>query len=130
MTKPINSTPSEKVHDLAKQENLLGSTSPLSAVVIPSDQDAYCTPTVEDYILHERQSQQGRHQGQRSNNISNIQLPLPGLLAQELHPSNVILEIPPPGRMGWRARVRHFTWTFFSMTMATGGIANVLSTGK
>ena len=29
----------------------------------------------------------------------------------------------------WRERIRHFTWTWFTMTMATGGIANVLYTG-
>ncbi|SLM35795.1 hypothetical protein LPUS_00440 [Lasallia pustulata] len=29
----------------------------------------------------------------------------------------------------WRERIRYFTWTFFTMTMATGGIANVLYTG-
>ncbi|KAL8243560.1 hypothetical protein R6Q59_009818 [Mikania micrantha] len=27
----------------------------------------------------------------------------------------------------WRKRVRHVTWAFFTVTMATGGIANVLS---
>lgn len=31
--------------------------------------------------------------------------------------------------LGFRERVRHFTWTWFTMTMATGGIANVLHTG-
>ena len=29
----------------------------------------------------------------------------------------------------WQERVRHYTWTFFTVTMATGGIANVLYTG-
>jgi hypothetical protein len=31
--------------------------------------------------------------------------------------------------MRFRDRIRHFTWTWFTMTMATGGIANVLYTG-
>ena len=32
-------------------------------------------------------------------------------------------------KLGFRERIRHFTWTWFCMTMATGGIANVLYTG-
>lgn len=36
---------------------------------------------------------------------------------------------PPVGKIGFRRRIRHFTWTWFTMTMATGGIANVLYTG-
>ncbi|KAF2712676.1 hypothetical protein K504DRAFT_372809 [Pleomassaria siparia CBS 279.74] len=30
--------------------------------------------------------------------------------------------------LSFRERIRHFTWTWFTMTMATGGIANVLYT--
>ncbi|OJD10360.1 hypothetical protein ACJ73_09826 [Blastomyces percursus] len=31
-----------------------------------------------------------------------------------------LLELP------WKERIRHFTWAFFTLTMATGGLANVL----
>ena len=31
--------------------------------------------------------------------------------------------------ISWRHRIKHFTWTYFTLTMATGGIANVLYTG-
>ncbi|KKK15106.1 hypothetical protein P175DRAFT_0481301 [Aspergillus ochraceoroseus IBT 24754] len=29
-------------------------------------------------------------------------------------------------RLSWKKRIRHFTWAFFTLTMATGGIANAL----
>lgn len=32
-------------------------------------------------------------------------------------------------KLHWRERLRHFTWSFFTMTMATGGIANVIYEG-
>lgn len=39
-------------------------------------------------------------------------------------------ESDPQRNLSWRERIRHFTWTWFCMTMATGGIANVLYTGS
>lgn len=28
--------------------------------------------------------------------------------------------------LSWKKRLRHFTWAYFTLTMATGGVANVL----
>jgi hypothetical protein len=33
------------------------------------------------------------------------------------------------GHLPWRERVKHTTWAYFTLTMATGGLANVLHTG-
>ena len=98
--------------------------------VVPG-QDGYRTPTIEDYELHRLAHQQ--HNGGLSNNSSHFRLPhpSPGFLSRpqlNLSSSNFghsILE-----KLQWKERIRHFTWTFFTMTMATGGIANVLYHGK
>ena len=93
-------------------------------------QDGYRTPIIEDFemrngcpttpigaptpsgvatpsSLHHRQPH-GRHQLDLSSSS------LAHSILDKLH---------------WRERIRHYTWTYFTMTMATGGIANVLHTG-
>ena len=37
---------------------------------------------------------------------------------------------PRPKNLSWKQRMQHVTWAYFTLTMATGGIANVLSAGK
>lgn len=32
--------------------------------------------------------------------------------------------------LSWRKRIRHVTWAYFTLTMATGGLANVLYAGE
>lgn len=34
-----------------------------------------------------------------------------------------------PSRLSWKERLKHFTWAYFTLTMATGGLANVLYSG-
>ena len=36
---------------------------------------------------------------------------------------------PKPMVLSWSKRMKHVTWAYFTLTMATGGIANVLSRG-
>lgn len=33
-------------------------------------------------------------------------------------------------KLSWKIRIRHVTWAYFTLTMATGGLANVLYEGK
>ena len=100
-------------------------------------QDGYRTPTIEDYeaqnsgpttpsgartpdgvatsnghstsnSMHHRQPHARHHLNLSSSNLAHS-------ILDKLH---------------WRERIRHYTWTFFTITMATGGIANVLYTGE
>ena len=100
-------------------------------IAIPSQmlspgEDGYRTPTIEDY---EQDCKQRHHQNGNSGNLAYQPTHMPNLH----DPSSGIrshfglskgLE-----KLAWKQRVRHFTWTFFTMTMATGGIANVLYAG-
>lgn len=64
----------------------------------------------------------------RSNNSSCLPLPLFNSLDE--HTVGLGNESLDAGKLNWKERIRHYTWTFFAMTMATGGIANVLYAGK
>ncbi|KAL8946272.1 MAG: hypothetical protein Q9222_007311 [Ikaeria aurantiellina] len=96
-------------------------------------QDGYRTPNVHDY---EQKGETTRGSpnpgGDRGFDQRPLSTPPPSAGRLALHSiadlanrSKIELRIE---RLHWRERIRHFTWTFFTMTMATGGIANVLYT--
>lgn len=103
-------------------------------MVLP-EQDGYRTPTIEDYEQHNSSSTRARHRhaGSSTDNHFHLPITLPpsamftkrNISLSNLNPAPRILE-----KLEWRERIRHFTWTFFTMTMATGGIANVIHSGE
>ncbi|KAL6718490.1 hypothetical protein ACLMJK_004581 [Lecanora helva] len=95
--------------------------------------DGYRTPTIEDHELHNNSSMNARHNATFSNNSSHVRLPHTPPLSLGRHsanPSSTSLAHSILDKIEWRQRIRHYTWTFFAVTMAwqTGGIANVLYT--
>ncbi|KAL8939780.1 MAG: hypothetical protein Q9216_003167 [Gyalolechia sp. 2 TL-2023] len=78
--------------------------------------DGYRTPTVDDYERRNGEAVE-RDRGEEK-------LPTNVTKADRSKHDHFRLE-----KLHWRERIRHYTWTFFTMTMATGGIANVLYTG-
>ncbi|KAI4196917.1 MAG: hypothetical protein LQ350_006230 [Teloschistes chrysophthalmus] len=90
-------------------------------------QEGWRTPTVHDYEREKMDNvdegkstsgDEGRPSKEAVNPLS------PGILLHAVAKIDHSLE-----KLHWRERIRHYTWTFFTMTMATGGIANVISNG-
>ncbi|KAL8723766.1 MAG: hypothetical protein Q9225_000061 [Loekoesia sp. 1 TL-2023] len=94
-------------------------------------QDGYRTPNVHDYERHKMEAVEDMEEQQPTNGAKT---PPPSAGIFNIHSvadlarlSKIDLTLE---RLHWRERIRHYTWTFFTLTMATGGIANVLYTGE
>ncbi|KAL8962382.1 MAG: hypothetical protein Q9183_005166, partial [Haloplaca sp. 2 TL-2023] len=90
-------------------------------------QDGFRTPTFEDYERDRANRANGTKEKVESGNDS----PRPHSAGRlGMQSVSKLAEHVDHGleKLHWRVRIRHFTWNFFSMTMATGGIANVLYT--
>ncbi|KAL8774523.1 MAG: hypothetical protein Q9209_000896 [Squamulea sp. 1 TL-2023] len=96
---------------------------PIPRSMSKPQQDGYRTPNVHDYEWEKQDVQPPNEKTAAtpppSTGLFSRHSPLVNLSRFDLK-----LE-----RLHWRERIRHYTWTFFTMTMATGGIANVLHTG-
>ena len=101
--------------------------------MIPLGQEGYRTPTVEDYEYHATNcAPEGNDPNSKSNCDPHAPLPNAhsGVSSRPRHNlSSLNVGYLIGEKLQWRERIRHFTWTFFAMTMATGGIANVISNG-
>ena len=87
-------------------------------------QSGYHTPIVEDGAP-------------RSVPLDFNEYPFPVQTLTDSHISNgtgkgklSILGLEDQRRLSWKQRIRHFTWAYFTLTMATGGIANVIAQSK
>lgn len=98
-------------------------------------QDGYRTPTIEDYEA-QNDGTTGPNGARTPNGLAtpnghstpNSLHHRQPHIRHHLNLSSSSLAHSILDKLHWRDRIRHFTWTFFTMTMATGGIANVLYT--
>lgn len=91
--------------------------------MISPGKDGYRTPTIEDYEFHRRQSEV--NPGHVQFHTPNYDQTPPQSAKSPLSRAMTLLE----EKLEWKERIRHFTWGFFSSTMATGGIASILYQG-
>lgn len=129
-------------------------TVPLPRHMRSPGDDGYRTPTIEDaertlYILENGDSPAGRvrdvhasalaamRQRASSRATANSLRNNESLENKELHGRQCDESTLSQQRteasqssIGWKKRIRHVTWAYFTITMATGGLANVLYEGE
>lgn len=130
-----------------QQIQLRGTMVPLPSQVLQKAprpmNDGYRTPAIEDpeHPAHESRRRRGSlstasqffHGLQHGNDVSRPSTPATHkakrrVLDPQSDDSGYSLD-QKPMVLSWRKRIKHVTWAYFTITMATGGIANVLSRG-
>ncbi len=100
----------------------------------PGD-DGYRTPTIEDSelnlpVLRGSDSRGSQARGVQSTAIEQLHRRATDCGNRSGHNS---IQRTPTGysakTLSWKKRIRHVTWAYFTSTMATGGLANVLYEG-
>jgi len=108
---------------------------PTTNLAPESDAAAYRTPIVEDveHPVHRRleNDDYSRNNTSYFRRIPRIRRAsgIPENAASDHPSSEELIECEPPKKLTWKQRVKHVTWAYFTLTMATGGMANVLHTG-
>ena len=126
-TRPSSEDPSRTVQD---DTNVYQGVH-IPRHMVPPGQDGYRTPTIEDYAVQNGgpTTPNGARTPSGTTTPNSLQQRLPhGRHFLNLSSSSLAHSI--LDKLQWRERIRHYTWTYYTMTMATGGIANVLYTGK
>ena len=120
----IPGTPTEKIHSGRTTPNdgsNLCKTTDVPRHLLPPGHDGYRTPTIEDYEQHNSSALYFQQNRGLSRDGSQHQLPHtpPAFLDRHsANPSSSSLAQSILDRLHWRERIRHYTWTFFTMTMA------------
>jgi hypothetical protein len=131
-----------------KHFNHRGAMIHLSSQVLQEESrprnDGYRTPTIEDpeHPAHStrnswhqtgslRTAPQTIHSSQHGLGVSSSRTPEANLQVLDEHSDESGFNPDPkPMVLSWSKRMKHVTWAYFTLTMATGGIANVLSRGE
>lgn len=95
-------------------------------------EDGWRTPTIED-AHHPANQRHGanRYESQFARQFDGIHHRRRSLQLHSVQEDTIeeAAPEPDPQRLPMRERVKHVTWAWFTMSMATGGIANVICQG-
>ncbi|KAI9797282.1 MAG: hypothetical protein M1833_005578 [Piccolia ochrophora] len=99
--------------------------------LLPPEDDGYRTPTIED--LENDHAHRRAQVASVRDDESNIPPQLRSQLLADEAPraprrddSSDVTDGKMKLNLNWKQRIKHFTWTFYLLTMATGGVANVI----
>jgi len=97
---------------------------PIPRHMVAPGQEGYRTPMIEDYEHDSTHQVHQMHQVARPSagqSDTRLDVQRPALSSHHaFHLSNLNLSPTLLERLESRERIRHFTWTFFTLTMATG----------
>ena len=132
---PIASSTEEPQGALQDEKNLYRGIHVPKHMLSPG-QDGCRTPTIEDFEAQNDGSFTPNAAPTPNQVVTPNGYSTPNSLQHRLPHIRHHLNLSSPSlahsildELHWRERARHFTWTFFTMTMATGGISNVLYNG-